>query len=565
MDRRGDHADNGHRFVLWADAAAEKFHKWDMGSGADLDAKRAAYVTDRSRIGDTGVEGAVKYRLLKPNVYQVGMVLPVFDVDTENFGAINHPFYLTVRFRDIANRGVNVHTGKGGSGFHGAGFVGTFGGAADRKWKEETVVIPRSMMRSEDGKTFRLAMNGIRAAVPIDWMMLFSSDSKLADKDARIADAHRLADRRREALRKRLLRGFKNLGLPDPGPRPPYTAAEKARGFRVFFPPISRQLFANSEPRKGELTENPRVYACPGEAETIVVAVRAIREGSVVVYCGEPKTRGFGPFREASLRWARYSEQRIGSSWGKTYRVCPEQLVEARGHNLTPDRLEIATITFRVPEDTRPGDYRDTIVVLSRGGAGPAHKSVFPVRITVYPFKLEHPAHSTHGLFYYFSYGYYNPIELADQRDHGMNTIVSGCGVSLFPAGRAGTPEGVRDVYRTLKKLGYRAPIICNTGYLGRLTSAQTPANRKKYAGLIKQTFDIARRKASTRWGSSRWMSRTPTRSSGSRWSPAPGPGTSPARTPSSRRTRRRCRDSRTCSTTSATISPTSPPHASPR
>ena len=42
-----------------------------------------------------------------------------------------------------------------------------------------------------------------------------------------------------------------HLGLPDPGTRPPYSAAEKARGFRVFFPPINRALFANSDRDSG--------------------------------------------------------------------------------------------------------------------------------------------------------------------------------------------------------------------------------------------------------------------------------------------------------------------------
>ncbi|HUV40037.1 MAG TPA: hypothetical protein VMY39_10505 [Planctomycetota bacterium] len=473
-----------------ADVAADKYRRFDLGSDADLDATRPVFISPRDRIGPTGTEGDVTYRLLKPGVYQVGVTWPLFDVDAENFHAARHPFYLSVRFKDVAKRGVNVHTGKGGSGFHGAGFVGTFGGDADGKWKEETVIIPRSMIRSEDGKTFRLALNGITAEVPVERMILFSADTTLVDRDARIAAAHKLTDERRGALRKRLLPGFRDLGLPEPGPRPPYTAAETARGFRVFFPPVSRQLFANSEPREGELTDVARVYACPGEAETIVVAVRAIKDlGKVRMMpsaFASPSVVRLGPGR---MRWAVYSEQRIGSSWGKDYRVCPEQLVETPSCEVKPERLEIATMTFRVPEEARPGEYADSILITTeRGGS-----LTVPVRITVHPFKLEHPAHATHGLFYYFGYGAYNPIELADQRDHGMNTIVSGCGVSLFPAGRAGTPEGVREVYRCLKRLGYRAPIICNNGFMNRLTDAQTPANRKKYADLVRETLDIAR------------------------------------------------------------------------
>jgi len=55
-----------------------------------------------------------------------------------------------------------------------------------------------------------------------------------------------------------------------------------------------------------------------------------------------------------------------------------------------------------------------------------------PLAVTVLPFRLEHPEHATHGLFYYTDNGSYSPFELMDMRDHGMDTAVAG----LLPRGR---------------------------------------------------------------------------------------------------------------------------------
>ena len=259
------------------DYRASHCYRWDWGGESDLAPDSAARIVQADRVGKAGIDGSTTWRELMPGVYQMGMVMPAFDFDSRNHGAVNHPFYLTVRFRDVAGEPVEVHAGKGGSGFYGAGWVGAFGGAADGLWKEETVIIPRSMMRSSDGRTFRFALTNVTAAVPVDWVELWSADAALPDVDERIAAATAAVAARRDAARRRLLPGFRDLGLPEAGPSPEPTAAEKDRGFRVFFPPVSRQLFANSAPLDGELSDSVSVYACRGETETILAAVRGLR------------------------------------------------------------------------------------------------------------------------------------------------------------------------------------------------------------------------------------------------------------------------------------------------
>ncbi|MFB3891677.1 MAG: hypothetical protein ACE15C_06590 [Phycisphaerae bacterium] len=470
-------------------AEGDNFFIWNWGSADDTDPAKVPHIGPADRIGEAGADGEIKYRLTKP-VFQVFMTMPAFDFDAANYGAINHPFFLTIKFKDVSNKPTAVHAGKGGCGFYGAGYVGTFGGAADSQWKEETLIIPRSMMRCIDGKTFGLKFVETKAAVPVASLTLFSAETRLPGAKEKIAAAWKSRADNLEALRKKLLPQFKDLGLPDPGPCPDYTDAEKKRGFRVFFPPVSRQLFANSQPQEGELTDTVKLEACPGQTISLVVAVRALEDlADLRVVSGWQKTVVPLDIQTKAIRWAVYSEQRIGSSWGKDYRVCPEQLVLDDSHHAAkPDRVEIAVVCLKVPDKAAPGRRDGAFTVV----AGKDREAAFNVQIDVLPFKLEHPDHSTHGQFYYIDYGDIDPFEVLDMADHGMDTVVSGLGASLEPGpGGKRNVEQSRKAFKFLKSAGYRAPLIDNTGYLGRLPD--DAKNRKRYAESIAETMQIAR------------------------------------------------------------------------
>ena len=112
------------------DGAPEgNYYTWNLGSAADMDSAKVPNLSPSDRFGAPGSEGEIKYRLLKPDVFQAAIRVPAFDFDANNYGAVNGVFFLRVRFKDIAKAPVFVHAGKGGCGFYGAGYVGSFGGA----------------------------------------------------------------------------------------------------------------------------------------------------------------------------------------------------------------------------------------------------------------------------------------------------------------------------------------------------------------------------------------------------------------------------------------------------
>jgi len=470
--------------------------QWNWGDAADLNESQPCHVTPAERIGQPGQDGATRFRALMPNVYQVGFVMPAFDFDPQDDGAIRHPFYLTFRFKDIAAKPVFVYAGKGGCGFYGAGYVGSFGGAADGQWKEETVIIRRSMMRTMDGRTFRFALNNIKAPVPVASCTLWSAASPLPGTAARAAAALQAETDRRQAVVAQLLPHFKNLGLPDPGSYPDTTAPEKARGFRVFFPPINRWLFENSNPRPEELTDTARISLCPGQSHSLLVAVRGLKDlGQVTVTFSDLKSAG-RTVRLADLpvRWAVYSPQRIGSSWGADYRVCLEQLATAPSQAVSTSRLEVACLTFAMPADAAAGAYHGEMTVASQKGG----KFTAPVDVTVYPFRLEHPDHATHGQFYYAELINPCPMELRDMRDHGMDTLVSGM-MPYYPVADKLDWDPVVKGFGLLKSLGYRSPLILSTEGIAPLATLDPkqpegdPAKRRRHADVIAKELQVAK------------------------------------------------------------------------
>ncbi|HTL53623.1 MAG TPA: hypothetical protein VL860_13690 [Planctomycetota bacterium] len=488
-----------------ADAAGEpppaNFYVWNWGTADDVDPAKIPHIAPVDRIGDVGSDGEVKYRSVKGNIYQVMLVMPAFDFDRNVYGSINHPFYLTIKFKDTGKHATNVFAAKGGCGFYGAGPVGSFGGAGDGQWKEETVIIPRSSLRTADNKTFTFKFAETQDNVPVASLTLYSGSTQMPGAAEKIAAAEKAVADKRAALRARLLPKFKDLGLPDPGPATEATAAEKARGFRVFFPPVSRQLFANSQPQAGELTDALTVYACPGETVSILAAVRGLEDlNAVIVTWHDPclkipvppddalKPNRFPPAAYRDVRWAVYTEQRIGSSWGTDYRICPEQLVLGRGHAVKPDRLEIAQVSCQPAVGTPPGEYKGELIF----SAAPGRQLTVPITLVVYPFELQRPAHSTHGQFYYIEYGDSNPFELEDMAEHGMDMVVSGLGAPVAPGadGKRNTAN-TRNAFADLKRLGYRAPLVDGNGYLnGLLKDAK---NHDTYVAIVKETMQLAK------------------------------------------------------------------------
>ena len=212
---------------------------WTLGSEQDVAVASPAHFSDVSRVGGVNAENGLAFRDLLPKVFQSAFIMPAFDFDPKLYGeGPNHPFYLTIHFKDIAKSPVTVSSYKGGGGFYGFAYAGTFGGTADGQWKDETIVIRRSILRSPDGQQYRFTLTDIAAPVPVASMLLFSAAAAdLPDKAQRIEAAEAGEKARRQAVMAALLPKFTQVGLPDPQPAPALTPEETQAGYRVFFPP----------------------------------------------------------------------------------------------------------------------------------------------------------------------------------------------------------------------------------------------------------------------------------------------------------------------------------------
>src|SRR5512146_826387 len=65
------------------------FCRLELGGPDDMDGKNPAHL-NAGQWGETGADGDVKYRLLKPGDASAAWVIPAFDFDPASYGAINH-------------------------------------------------------------------------------------------------------------------------------------------------------------------------------------------------------------------------------------------------------------------------------------------------------------------------------------------------------------------------------------------------------------------------------------------------------------------------------------------
>ena len=462
-------------------ASGQNSFTWNLGTSSDLSPGNGAYFTMPDRAPKSGTDEGNSYRQLKSNVPQCIWALPAFDFDKENYGAINHAFYLTVKFKDEGGK-VAFYSGKGGDGLYGKGPIGFIGGKSDGKWKEETLIIPRSMLRSFDGKVFAFSAGGIGYEIKISKMTLFSEAAEeLKEKEEIIAKAFENDSNKRAELKRSLSGKFRDLGLPDPGLAPEFTKEEIERGFRAFFPPVNRQLYRNSNAVPGELKTPAEVYACPGQFESIIVAIKGIGAGPGEISLSLPDFAGEKTGINCEIRQAVYDDQRIGSSWDTNYRNVPERLIHVKALNVAGKELGIFYVCFSVPESAAPGEYAGTFIISGRKGA----LASVPVKLTVYPFKLEAPDRATHGVFYYIDAGEASPFELMDMRNHGIDTLAAGFMPRLANVSLAGSDDGsVKEFLGLAKKFGFKSPLVCNTGNLG--------VGYKDYNGVIQKTLSLA-------------------------------------------------------------------------
>ncbi len=282
---------------------------------------------------------------------------------------------------------------------------------------------------------------------------------------------------------------------------PPVSAADKARGFVVFVPNWMTNIYPNSVPRPADLTRPLACFACPGEYEPVVAAVRALRElrGTVCRVSDLQGPNGAHlPSTAVDVRVVRCWPQRLGSSWSTEWRVMPELLEHRSAVDVSANETREFWLTVHVPDEAAPGVYRGT-VTLRAANAG---KAVLPFSIEVLPFHLR-PNKRPVGMYWRDdARPEVRRKQIRDMLAHGVTTVAIG---RTFPKleernGKLalGT-AGLLDLLQDLHRLGIRGPVPYGMGILmarlRRLRPGRTQAEYDTlYTEAIRQLQAISAR-----------------------------------------------------------------------
>lgn len=213
--------------------------------------------------------------------------------------------------------------------------------------------------------------------------------------------------------------------VPD-APLKDVTPEEKERGYLVYFRGNPRDTYADSIPKRSEVTGAIEIRATPGEYEPAFFSVYALKDlKNIRIQVSDfSDDKGGKISREnVDVRTVKCWPQRTAYNT-LTYYNIPE-LLEKRG---TLDVPRNSTQTFylivKVPEDSRPGRYRAAIHIAPEG----CEKAMVNLHLETLPFKLEKPVET--GRYMYLDYCWNDrsfPFEigdvLADLKQHGVDGL----------------------------------------------------------------------------------------------------------------------------------------------
>jgi len=257
-------------------------------------------------------------------------------------------------------------------------------------------------------------------------------------------------------------------------PKPETSADEQKAGFVLFSRPIDQSVHYNSAP--GAVPGDSRTVAadlaaCPGEYESFDFAIYPLKDcGDLAVKAGDLQGPGGHTIPASALRVRaiRYKFARIGGRITSSFEYRPALLVDFQSWPIIRDVTRRFWVTLHVPPDAAAGQYQGKLT-LSLGGAA----REVPVRLQVYPFKLDDPKMSigmyggagpragagwTPSMQKEFRLDERTEEVLRDQKEHGMTAVTP-----LAPALR-GIKDGKAEFdfaaadrcMELLRKLGYR-------------------------------------------------------------------------------------------------------------
>lgn len=360
---------------------------------------------------------------------------------------------IAVTFKDTTPQPVSVHTWHGTGRTYGYDAVGWIGGADDGKWKRALMVCPKGLVRIRPGQKpenvcWMLFTGGGKIA--LDRIQVIRASEPLmrrAVADARAARAASI-----ESIKKTFRHVPRKKKEPPLGEVP---ARWKELGFIPYVRSYMIDVYPDSVPAPAERGLRPlRAYATPGEFEPIQVAAYALKDVTLAAWITDLKGPGvIKADRDIKIHRIESVPMRVGSSWGKQWRIMPVWMRPNRALKVKAGASQAWYVSVRVPADARAGLYKGTFGL----GWLSAQRVSFPVEFRVLPFRLDKADAVARGPYVASIIG---DEYIRDLAEHGMNSssIFSRSGFAPKLAGGkcvADISERMNRYLRKLKQAGF--------------------------------------------------------------------------------------------------------------
>jgi len=245
-------------------------------------------------------------------------------------------------------------------------------------------------------------------------------------------------------------------------------------------------LFENAVPAKAPEKVSLAVAAAPGEYEPACLAVYGLRDAGKVSLTGGKELEKAGITAEITV--VRSIPKRLTNLRGPSeFMVSPQYLERTAETQVKKGVSKQFWITFKVPENAKPGTYRGTFELATSGG-----RMEIPASVTVRPFKLDRVIREKTGLCTYgvAPFPELGPALLA----HGCNTLILDIEKDLRISGSGEDPIAGSPGEKIIGELGSQLQaVVVETRHLSRSCFGR-PEGDERYERGIRQLCGYARK-----------------------------------------------------------------------
>lgn len=221
----------------------------------------------------------------------------------------------------------------------------------------------------------------------------------------------------------------------EPTPVPTLTDAQRQLGYLLFTRNYLEEVYYNTNPRPEEIGKDLKLFATPGEHEPATFAAFPLEGLSgVTVTCTDLRGPGTSLIKSAAVEVC-FVRQLARGVKSFLWMVGPEALESFVALDLPQGRTTQFWLTFHVPEDAAPGEYKGRVLFKPANKPG----SEASLNLLVLPFRLVEDPNANFGWYYSGGNTQTMRAELADMRAHGFNTVTipEPAIPSVTPDGRA--------------------------------------------------------------------------------------------------------------------------------